>query len=142
MALGINPVLAEDMLEWLTDIAEPAAPATDYFVQWHTAEPGIAGATAIATTAFSTPPTRHQMVGTTSYFVVGTADDGEVENRNAGESAEADGSQTITHFSIWSAATSGTFLFSGDLDSPQAVTAGGKLTYGAGDLTVSISGAA
>lgn len=48
------------------------------------------------------------------------------------------GSQDATHFSAWSASTSGTFLFSGTITA-NAYTAGDTYTIPSGSLTVSLT---
>lgn len=48
------------------------------------------------------------------------------------------GSQDATHFSAWSASTSGTFLFSGTITA-NAYTAGDTYTITSGNLTVSLT---
>lgn len=138
MALGIIKELRETMLEWITNIGTPSRPTDAYYIQWHTADPGVAGSTAISTALAG----RDVLAGTSPFWQVGTAGDGIVENKTAGESSAATGSQTITHFSIWNASTVGTCYCTGDLASGQAVTSGGKLTYEIGDLTLTMTGAA
>lgn len=136
MATGFSGDTAELLLEWFGGIGTPTQP-TDFYIQWHTADPGAAGTTAVSTGL----ATRTQLGGTPEWQV-GTADDGEIENSTAGETPTATGGDTITHFSIWSASTSGTFYFSGSLAASKTVASGDKLTWGVGDLTVSIGIAA
>ena len=143
MTIGIEKSVREEMLLWMTNTTSPAAsqPANTHFLQWHTADPGIAGATAVSTALPSTP--RDTLTGGAgAQWVVGTADDGILENSTLGETVAAGGADTITHFSVFDASTAGNFLFSGTVTPNAVIATSGKLTYGAGDLTVTLTGAA
>jgi len=139
MTVGIEATLRESMLDWICNIGTPTRPTDTYYLQWHIADPGAAGTTSISTAL----PNRDALAGPTPFWEAGASGtDGVVQNAKAGESAAAGGADTISHFSVWSAATLGTFLFSGTVTTPQVVASGGKLTYAIGALTVTLNGAA
>lgn len=91
------------------------APAT-LFVQLHTADPGAAGTTSVANAStrnavtFGAAATGAIALATLSAFT-GTA------------------TETISHFSVWSASSAGTFYFSGALTTPRAIVLGDTLTF-------------
>jgi hypothetical protein len=87
---------------------------TTLYVQLHTADPGTAGTTSIS-------------VGSTTRVAVtfGTAASGTTTMTTSNPQWTNGGtSETITAISIWSAATSGTYVSSGSLTSSQAWASG------------------
>lgn len=84
-------------------------------VQMHTADPGAAGTTSVAT-------------GVTGRQALtwGTSSGGSRSITNT-PSWSATGSDTVTHLSTWNASTSGTFRFSAALTASKAVTNGDTL---------------
>ncbi len=108
--------------------AMPAAPSGHY-VQLHTGDPGRSGTANVA--ALSTRQ---------AAAFAGTPASGSISNSadivwNSGFAAE-----TITHASVWDAATSGNCLRYGALNAPITTTASASsLTIAAGQLTFSDS---
>lgn len=100
----------------------------NYWIQLHTADPGAAGTTAIAGNA-----TRKQVS-------LGTPSGGAVSNDTAisWTSGEVDTSEDYTHWSLWSASTSGTFERSGTMTA-NAVTVGDTFTIPIGDLDLAFT---
>jgi hypothetical protein len=99
------------------------APAT-VFLQWHTADPGASGTTAVA--AMST----RQAVN------LGAASGGSIALSNA-PAGTGVSSETITHISLWSASSAGTFYGSLALTASKAIGSGDTLTLTS--LSISIS---
>lgn len=130
---GIAAPIRELMLNWLGNIGTPTRPTT-YFVQWHTDDPGAAGTDNISTGM----AVREELAGSPEW-AEGTADDGIVQNSTAGETAAATGADTITHFSVWSASSGGTYYFSGALTASKTVATDDTLTFGIGDLTITLT---
>jgi hypothetical protein len=95
------------------------------WTQLHTAAPGSAGTTAVATET-----TRKQVTW-------GTAAAGSIANTNALTWTSIAGSQDATHFTQWTASTAGTFGMSGVVTA-NPYTAGDTLTIGVGALTMSV----
>jgi hypothetical protein len=91
------------------------APAT-LFVQLHTADPGASGTTAVANASTRNALTLAAAssgaiaLGTLSAFT-GTA------------------TETITHISVWSASSAGTFYWSAALTASKAINSGDTLTF-------------
>lgn len=97
------------------------------WVQLHTAAPGAAGTTAVATET-----TRKQV---TSW---GTASGGSQASAAALTWTSIAGSQDATHFTTWTASTAGTFGYSGTITA-NAYTAGDTFTIASGALTASLT---
>lgn len=97
------------------------------WIQLHTAAPGAAGTTSVATET-----TRKQV---TSW---GTAASGSIASANALTWTSIAGSQDATHFTAWTASSAGTFGFSGTITA-NAYTAGDTFTVASGALTASVT---
>lgn len=131
MALGLEASAANEFLDALLDGGTmPSANSTSY-IQLHTGDPGSDGTSNVASNS-----TRKEVdwAAASGGSIASQAD---IE-WGTGETA----TETISHFSIWDAATTGTFLLSGDVDPDDSVTAGNTYTIASGDLTVSFSAAA
>ena len=98
------------------------------FIQLHTGAPGAAGTSNVAGNA-----TRKQVTW-------GAASNGTVSNSAAVEwsTSDVDTSETYTHFTLWTAASGGTFGASGTITA-NAVTSGDEFTIGIGDLNITLT---
>ena len=95
------------------------------FIQLHTADPGAAGTTAIATE-------------TTRKAVTFSAASGGVMTNSAQiQWTSIAGSQDATFFTIWNASSAGTFKYSGTITA-NAYTAGDTYTFAVSALTLTI----
>ena len=130
---GFAASLREEMLKWMGGIS--ATQPGDFYIQWHNGDPGADGDLNVSTGALAT---RTQLGGTPEW-AVGTADDGQVQNSTAGNTAASAGTDSITYFSIWSASSLGTYYFSGPLDVPKAIVATDVLNWGVGDLKATLT---
>ena len=126
MAVGLASAEADSILEHLCDVTAQGASTTDVFVQLHTAEPGAAGTTAIAT--------ENNRQGPVSF---GVASAGAIANDAQVQWVNVLGSETYTHFSVWTLVTGGAFNFSGTVTA-NAVTANDTFTVPIGDFDVSL----
>ena len=90
------------------------APAT-LFVQFHTADPGASGTTSVSTGLASRTSMSFAAASGGSMSLTATA------------SQTATGADTITHISVWSASTAGTFYFSAALSVSKTVANGDTL---------------
>lgn len=121
--------IREDMLEWLMGIGSPTAPAA-FWISFHTADPAGTGANESAILA----RTQH------AAWDAGSADDGVVENTGTGETAAASsGSETISHFGVWTLVTGGSFIFGGALTASKSITTGDKLSWADAALTATLA---
>lgn len=125
MAEGFAVNTANLILDLLLRAVTYTAPA-GCFAKLHTAAPGAAGTTAAAT------ETTRKSVST-----AGVASAGANTSNAAMTWTAVAGSEDYTHFSVWSAVTAGTFLFSGTITA-NPVVAGDTFTIAAGDFDVSI----
>lgn len=124
MAEGISSYLATAVLNAVGNNTSLAV-ATPY-LQLHTAAPGTAGTTAVAT------ETTRKLVS------FGTASAGAISNDVAVVWTSIAGSQDATHWTLWDASTSGNFLGSGSITA-SAYTAGDTLTFAIGDIDLSFT---
>ena len=100
----------------------------DLFVQLHVGDPGAAGTANVAATS-----TREQY---TSPAASGGAKANDAIIR--WDSTDA-GGETLSHVSLWTASTAGTFKGSMALTAPVAVSGGQPFEIGVGDLDISIT---
>lgn len=116
MTVGLNTTnLAHQWLNWLRGVATTAPAGT--FVRLHLGDPGAAG-----TSNGSTNTTR---VAATFSAAAG----GAIALSNTPTWASwANGAETISHISVWDAASAGNFLFSVALTSSKAITNGDTFT--------------
>lgn len=122
MALGLAAATANALLDALFNQANYTAP-TAIWIQLHTADPGAAGTTAVATNN-----TRKDV---TAVFSAAAA--GAVTSDTAVTWTNVPASEDYTHWSLWSASTAGTFYLSGTMTA-NAVTTGDDFTLAAGDI--------
>jgi hypothetical protein len=96
------------------------------WVQLHTADPGSAGTTSVAT------ETTRQSASFASAAGGSISTDADVVWTSIA------GSQDATHFTLWDASTAGNFIGSGTITA-NAYTAGDTFTIPSGDLTLSLT---
>jgi hypothetical protein len=130
MAVGLASAQAAGILDALGNATNYTAP-TAFWIELHTADPGSAGATAIAGNA-----TRKQVS-------FGAASGGTISNDTAitWTSGEVDTSEDYTHWAAFTASTAGTFICSGTMTA-NAVTIGDQFTIPIGDLDLTLTVAA
>ncbi|WP_326637283.1 hypothetical protein OG884_26530 [Streptosporangium sp. NBC_01755] len=126
MAEGLSSGTANAILNALCR-STPWTEPDEVWVQLHTAAPGAAGTDAAATEADRIQAT----FGT-------NASSGAISNTATLTWSSVAGAEDYTHFSAWSASTSGTFLFSGTMTA-NAVMIGDDFVIPIGDLDVSLN---
>jgi hypothetical protein len=107
-----------------TSAASFTAP-TDLYIQCHTADPGASGTTAVSTGIANRQLADWNAASAGSMALTATV------------SFSATGSDTITHLSVWSAPSAGTFYYSAALSASKSVTNGDTLNVTA--LTVALT---
>lgn len=134
MTAGLAPSLVSGWLNTLRTTGNGGAAysaVAGTFVQLHTGDPGAAGTANIS-------------VGSTARnsFVFSSSTSGSSLSLGTAPSAWTNGgtSETITHISVWTASTAGTFLFSVALTASKAWASGDQFTLST--LGVSLSPAA
>lgn len=118
MAEGLSTTEADSLLDVIDDTA--------FYVQLHTAAPGAAGTTAVATN------TTRKLVSFAAASGGSKANSVEVLWSNV------PATETYTHCTAWSASTAGTFRASGTVASG-AVTAGDDARFAVGALVLSFT---
>ena len=118
MATGLTTTAADELLGEL---------ASKYvYIQLHDDDPGASGTSNVAT-----ENTRKQVTWD-------SPDGGSMDSASDLEWTNVAGSETYSHFSAWSAASSGDCGFTGTITA-NAVTAGDTFRIAAGGLTVSLT---
>jgi len=133
MALGLSSTIANDWLEWLWNASAVSTAPANIWIQLHTGDPGASGTANVAGNA-----TRKDLTA-----AMGTASGGAITNTSAitWTSGEVDTSEDYTHWALFDASTSGTFLCSGTMTA-NAVTIGDEFTIPISDLDSTLSTAA
>lgn len=130
MATGMAPATANAVLNAYFNQTNITAP-TSIWIQLHTADPGAAGTTAVASNA-----TRKDVTA-----VFAAAASGAVTSDTAVTWTNVPAAEDYSFFSIWTASSAGTFLWSGSITA-NAVSVGDSFTFGVGDIDVSFGVAA
>lgn len=130
MAVGFASAEAAKILDAYFNQANLTAP-TAIWMKLHIGDPGAAG------TANPAGETTRKDV--TAVFAA--ASGGTVTSNVAVTWTSVSTSEDYTHYSIWTASTAGTFLWSGTITA-NAVTAGDTFTFASGDIDATISTAA
>lgn len=117
MAVGVSTTLANS---WLDALRGSAYSESATYIGLHTANPGTAGTTAVSSVT-TRPAVTFAAASSGAIAMNGTAPSW---TNWAGTNGEV-----VTHFSVWDAATSGNFLFSGALTSSKTVNTGDTLTF-------------
>lgn len=128
MTVGVSTVNTANA--WLNAIrtgGSSLTAITTAYVQLHTADPGASGTTAVAAGSTTRYAVTHSAASGGSIVISGTA----------GPWTNASTSETITHVSVHSAATAGTFLYSAALTASQAWA--NTNTFTLNGLTVSVA---
>ena len=115
MAVGLAAVtLANNWINMLRAVAFVAPAGT--FIKLHTADPGVAGATAPSSNV------------TRAAATFSAASGGAMTLSNA-PAFTMTAAETISHISVWDAATVGNLLWTAALTTPRAVVATDTLTF-------------
>jgi len=130
MAVGLAPSVANAFLNWLVNQTSAGTTPAAIWLQLHTADPGLSGTTAVAGNA-----TRKNV---TAAFPAAAGNSGIVSNDVAisWTIVEVDTGEDYTHWALFDASTSGTFLASG-LMTANAVLVGDEFIIPIGDLDLS-----
>jgi hypothetical protein len=125
MAVGFAVGTANSILNSLARATAWTPPAACY-IQLHVGDPGAAGTANVAAET-------DRVQGTFGSAASG----GAISNTAALTWTAVAGAEDYTHYSAWSASTSGTFLFSGTVTA-NAVAIGDNFTIPIGDLDLAI----
>jgi len=127
MAVGLASAVSAALLDALANQANYTAP-TALWIQLHVGDPGAAGTANVATES-----TRKDV---TSSFSAATG--GAVTNDVAVTWTNVAGTEDFTHWSVWSASSSGTFYWSGTITA-NPVVAGDTFTLPVGDIDLTLT---
>ena len=127
MTVGLSTVNTADA--WLNCIRSGGATRTvvaGTFVKLHTADPGVAGATAAAVGSAT------RIALTQAASVSGSI----VLNGTAPVWTNGGTSETLSHISVWDAVTAGNFLYSVALTTPQAWASTNTFTLSSATVSI------
>ena len=124
MAAGLSAYTANKFLE--AALKATSFSVTTVYIQLHTATPGAAGTTAVATET------------TRKVATFAAASAGSIASNADVTWTSIAGSQTATFFTAWDASSAGNFLFSGSVTG-NAYTAGDTFTITSGSLVASLT---
>lgn len=138
--MAFSQYLATQVLNWVKGSSFPTALANVY-VSVHTGDPGTAGTSNDATAAIT--GTTRKAVSSSAFTSVGAAGGGGFQITNTGvvqitASAVNVATQTLTHFGIWDAASSGNFLASGSLSASVDVATGDTVQFNIGAMAIKV----
>lgn len=124
MAVGLSA--ANVINKWLDSIrGTSAAVTTTAFVQLHTADPGAAGATGTSAGSTARPA-----------ITWGAPTASSIALSNVPTWTNGGTSETITHISVWTAASAGSFLYSTALTTARPWASGDQLTLNSQTFTI------
>jgi hypothetical protein len=133
MATGLIAATANSILNYVIRGTAYTQPGTTWFVKMHIGDPGAAGT--------SNPAGNTTRVAAT----FGSAASGGVLSNTVAVSwteSEVTTAETYSHFSLWSAASGGTCIWTGTLSAPKAVTGDASVSFPIGDLDLTLNVAA
>lgn len=128
MALGFKASVANSILDGTFNNGTPFDGPAAVYIQLHTAAPGAAGTTAVATEA------------TRKAITHAVASGGAIATNADVTWTSVAGTETYTHFSLWDASTAGNFLGSGTMTA-HAMTAGDTFVLPSGSETIVLNAA-
>jgi hypothetical protein len=139
--MAFSQYLADKVLGWVKGTTFPTA-LSNVYVSIHSGDPGSTG-TSNDVTSTVTGSANRQVVSSAAFTAAGAASGGGREITNTGviqltASAANVATQTVTHFGIWDAATSGNFLGSGSLTSSIDVQNGDTVQFNIGALAIRV----
>lgn len=139
--MAFSQYLADRILTWVKGVAFPSA-LTNVYISIHTANPGVNGTDSDATLSVTGSASR-TAVASSAFSAAGNAAGGgrEITNSNVVQittNAANVTTQTITHFGVWDAASSGNFLASGELTTPVGVQAGDTVQFNVGAMAIRV----
>lgn len=123
MALGLKASVANSILDGTFNNGTPYDGPAAVYIQLHTAAPGAAGTTAVATN------------NTRKAITHAAASSGSIATNADVTWTSVPATETYTHFSLWDASTAGNFLGSGTVTA-NAVTSGDTFVIPSGSETI------
>jgi hypothetical protein len=133
--MSMSSALSNDLLKYYFSATSVMTRPTAWYVALHTADPGRTGANEVTTGGDSAYARK-----SATFTVADAGSDGIYEAKNSADvvmnAAGAGASYTVTHASVWTAATAGTCLAVIPLAVPAATVAGTINSFAVGDLII------
>lgn len=133
---AISDYLEAKIINWALRAAAMGTAPANVYIALHTADPGDTGASEVTGNAYA-----RVAVSTTGGWSDPGATSGATENAAAITFPQATpaGWGTVTHVSVWDAATAGNMLFRGALAASKTVAANDRVEFAAGALDISVA---
>ncbi len=139
--MAFSQYFATQVLNWVKGSPFPTA-LSNVYISLHTSDPGAAGANGDVTASITGSNNRTQVASSALSAIAG-ASGGGFEITNTGviqltTAAQNQAALAVTHFGVWTAASGGDFLASGQLTSSVDVELGDTVQFNISALAVRV----
>jgi len=139
--MAFSQYFATEILTWIKGSSFPTA-LSNVYVSIHTGDPGTAGTSNDVTLTITGSSNRTAISASAFTGVTGASPSGfEIKNTNTVQittNAQNGTQQTLSHFGLWDAQTSGNFIASGALTANVDVQSGDTVQFNANALAIKV----
>lgn len=139
--MAFSQYFANEILTWIKGSSFPTA-LSNVYVSIHTGDPGTAGTSNDVTLTVTGSSNRTAISASAFTGVTGASPSGfEIKNTNTVQittNAQNGTQQTLSHFGLWDAQTSGNFIASGALTANVDVQSGDTVQFNANALAIKV----
>ncbi|MBG46351.1 MAG: hypothetical protein CMB76_07530 [Euryarchaeota archaeon] len=139
--MAFSQYFATEILTWIKGSSFPTA-LSNVYVSIHTGDPGTAGTSNDVTLTVTGSSNRTAISASAFTGVTGASPSGfEIKNTNTVQittNAQNGTQQTLSHFGLWDAQTSGNFIASGALTANVDVQSGDTVQFNANALAIKV----
>jgi hypothetical protein len=139
--MAFSQYFANEILTWIKGASFPTA-LSNVYVSIHTGDPGTAGTSNDVTLTVTGSANRTAISASAFTGVTGASPSGfEIKNTNTVQittNAQNSTQQTLTHFGLWDAQTSGNFIASGALTSSVDIQSGDTVQFNGNALGIKV----
>lgn len=139
--MAFSQYFATEILTWIKGSSFPTA-LSNVYVSIHTGDPGTAGTSNDVTLTVTGSSNRTAISASAFTGVTGASPNGfEIKNTNTVQittNAQNGTQQTLSHFGLWDAQTSGNFIASGALTANVDVQSGDTVQFNANALAIKV----
>lgn len=139
--MAFSQYFANEILTWIKGSSFPTA-LSNVYVSIHTGDPGTAGTSNDVTLTVTGSSNRTAISSSAFTGVTGASPSGfEIKNTNTVQittNAQNGTQQTLTHFGLWDAQTSGNFIASGALTTSVDIQSGDTVQFNGNALGIKV----
>ena len=139
--MAFSQYFANEILTWIKGSSFPTA-LSNVYVSIHTGDPGTAGTSNDVTLTVTGSSNRTAISASAFTGVTGASPSGfEIKNTNTVQittNAQNGTQQTLSHFGLWDAQTSGNFIASGALTANVDVQSGDTVQFNSNALAIKV----